>query len=69
MGSDGLFDNMWDAELEKIVAAHLKVRTSSALLVRSCTAAAAAGATASPGALTRVRALQGGVAGLCDLQH
>ena len=32
MGSDGLFDNMWDAELEKIVAAHLKVRTCSALL-------------------------------------
>ena len=25
MGSDGLFDNMWDSELEKIVAAHLKV--------------------------------------------
>ena len=32
MGSDGLFDNMWDAQLEKIVAAHLKVHTCSALL-------------------------------------
>lgn len=26
LGSDGLFDNMWDRELEALVAEHLKVR-------------------------------------------
>ena len=39
LGSDGLFDNMWDKELESIVAKYLKVkifwRFCCAVLVRS----------------------------------